>query len=688
MKYDFQNLFANAAITPTAVLMLVVALFWTGSSHAQELKLRPELKSQFEQLNTHCIDCHADRADNGDFAIDDVDPSSESWNPEAVKRALDVIQFHEMPPRDAEQLPPASVDEITAWLQQSLSGTVTTGKVSLRRLNRIEYENTIRDLFRTSSAVFSNPDRLVINDFYFKPSSRRMPRHVLAYSHFAAAQKSADAIEGVPTLPIDAPAEYGFNNQADALSFSPVLVERYFDIAKALLDSPDFPRMSSIWSALFVFPKDATAKESQSLANTRIEFFLPRAFRRPVSPREIERYQKLFASELASNDDPLAAMKTTVSTVLVSTHFLFRTDLVPNPDADESLRNYALASRLSYFIWASMPDDELLQAAKEHQLSDPQLVEKQVSRMLLDRKAKSLATDFGMQWLKVRKIASAAPEKSLFGDFYRRRDNPIWASMQIEQMLLFETIMVENRSILDFIDADFAYLNNDLMRWYSPSSFEPIGFTPEHENFEDFFRVKLTSRVRGGVLTSGAMLASTSATTRTSPVYRGAWIAEVIFNHPPPPPPDNIPELEAAIVEIGKTKDVRSMLAEHRKNTACASCHDRIDPLGLAFEHYDAVGRKRGKYTDGQKVDSAGELFGIEFTTAPQFKLVLVEKHSEKFVRAFTEHVMKYALSRSLDYSDEVHLVSMTKQVVEKRNRFADVIRAVALSPPFLQYEE
>ena len=310
--------------------------------------------------------------------------------------------------------------------------------------------------------------------------------------------------------------------------------------------------------------------------------------------------------------------------MLVSTHFLFRTDLVPNADADESLQNYALAARLSYFIWASMPDDELLQAAKENQLSDRRLVEKQVSRMLLDPKAKSLATDFGMQWLKVRKVGTAAPEKKMFGDFYRRINAPIWTSMQIEQLLLFETIMIENRNILDFIDADFAYLNNDLMRWYSHSSFEPIGFTPDHDNYDDFFRVKLTSRVRGGVLTSGAFLASTSATTRTSPVYRGAWIAEVIFNRPPPPPPDNVPELEAAIVQIGETQDVRSMLAEHRKNAACASCHNRIDPLGLAFEHYDVVGRRRVKYGDDQPVDSAGELFGVPFTTAPKFKLVLV----------------------------------------------------------------
>ena len=666
----------------------MAGFFWTSSSIAQESNLPPKLKSEFQRLRQYCIDCHEDRTDNGNFAIDDIDPLSESWNPEAVKHALDVIQFNEMPPSDAEQLPPTAIKKITPWLQTSLSETAPVGEATLRRFNRIEYENTIRDLFRMSRPVFANPDRIVINNYYFNPLSKQMPRHVLAYSHYTASQRSTDAIEGVPTLPVDAPAEHGFNNQGDALSFSPVLVERYFEIAKTLLDSPDFPRLASSWSPLFEFPQDATPEESQSLANTRIEFFLPRVFRRPVTPREVQRYQTLFASELKSNVDAMSAMKTTISTMLVSTHFLFRTDLVPNADADETSRNYALAARLSYFIWASMPDDELLQAAKEHQLSDRRLVEKQVSRMLLDPKAKSLATDFGMQWLKIRKVATAAPEKSMFGDFYRRVNAPLWTSMQIEQLLLFETIMVENRNILEFIDADFAYFNNDLMRWYSPSSFEPIGFKPDHDGFDDFFRVKLTSRVRGGVLTSGAMLASTSATTRTSPVYRGAWIAEVIFNRPPPPPPDNIPELEAAVVQIGKTQDIRSMLAEHRKNSACASCHDRIDPLGLAFEHYDVVGRRRAKYGDGQPVDSAGELYGVPFTTAPKFKLALVQKHSEKFVRAFTEHVLKYALSRSLDYSDEVHLLSMTNQVIEKRNRFAEVIRAVALSPPFLQYKE
>jgi len=245
--------------------------------------------------------------------------------------------------------------------------------------------------------------------------------------------------------------------------------------------------------------------------------------------------------------------------------------------------------------------------------------------------------------------------------------------------------MLENRRILDFIDADFAYWNNDLFKLYGQMPAKEIGYTPPHDLYEDFFRVSLPAdkRVRGGILTSAATLASTSATTRTSPVYRGAWMAEVIFNRPPPPPPDEVPDLQDSAGDGVHAQNVRAMLAKHRASPACASCHDRIDPLGLALESFDAIGRHRQKYTDGTKIDVSGELFGQPFDSTAEFKELLTKEHAGKFVSAFVQHTLKYALSRSVDVADQQYIQGITKQVQERGNRFSEVIKAVVASKPF-----
>jgi cytochrome c553 len=660
----------------------------------------------FEQLSGYCVDCHADREDNGNFSIQDlaVNSSAKSGRVRstAIVRALEVIDYHEMPPQEADSIPAEQREKIVRWLRQQLrteSAGVRPAPTKLRRLNRTEYENTIRDLFRMNRPAFVNPDRIVMNGDYFDPPSGRMPKHVLAFSHYSVAADRSDDLAGVATLPVDAPAEHGFNNQSDALSFSPALIERYFEIAKALLASSEFPELSAEWPQVFEFAETdlIDGDAVRTAASARLSRFLPRAFRRPLRADELERYTKLFLGEWRDESSPAkdgsprtaqAAMKTTVATILVSPKFLFRGDLKPIGSAQDDSEladfQYAIASRISYFLWASMPDDELFDAAANGKLSRPDDLIAQVDRMLADRKSKSLATDFGMQWLKVRKIATAAPERKEFEQFYRRINNPVWTSMQIEQLLFFETVMLENRSILDFIDADFAYWNNDLFKLYGYRPAEVIGYTPPHDLYEDFFRVSLpaSKRFRGGILTSAATLASTSATTRTSPVYRGAWMLEVLFNRPPPPPPEEVPDLEDSATKA-HARDVRAMLAKHRDSPACASCHDRIDPLGLALESFDAIGRLRHKYADGTKIDVSGELFGQPFSSTAEFKKMLTKEHSGKFVSAFVQHTLKYALSRSVDVVDQQYIQAITKRVQERGNRFSEVIKAVVTSEPF-----
>ena len=309
--------------------------------------------------------------------------------------------------------------------------------------------------------------------------------------------------------------------------------------------------------------------------------------------------------------------------------------------------------------------------------------------MMDDPKIKSLSTDFGMQWLKVQKAASALPDKTRFPDYYKGFQTipPPAVSMMMEQLLFFEAVMVEDRSIEEFISSDFAFLNRQLMDWYQINPKTALGYTPALENFEDFFRVKWSNEHRGGVLSSGAMLISTSTTTRTSPVYRGAWVLDVIFNSPPPPAPADVPPLEPAHGKKLTSLNVREKLAQHREDPACASCHDRIDPMGFALEMFDAVGRWRSEYETGDRIDSSGELNGEKFVGSARFKNVILSDKS-RFVRAFIEHTMKYALGRQLHYSDEPAIRRMTQNVIKQNCRFRSVIKQVVLSEPFLRFGE
>jgi hypothetical protein len=307
--------------------------------------------------------------------------------------------------------------------------------------------------------------------------------------------------------------------------------------------------------------------------------------------------------------------------------------------------------------------------------------------MMKDRRIKSLSTDFGMQWLKVQKAASALPDPTRYPAYQETPQIPPAAvSMMIEQMLFFETIMVENRSIEEFVSSDFAYLNRQLMNLYQLDFKQSLNYTPPLMDFEDFFRVKWANTHRGGVITSGAMLISTSTTTRTSPVKRGAWILDVIFNAPPPAPPANVPPLEPADADSDVVLNVRQELERHRLDPACASCHDRMDPLGFALEKFDAVGRWRNNYEMGDSIDATGQLDGAEFDGASKFKRVIL-RDKTKFVKAFVEHTMKYALGRQLHYSDQPEIRRITEKVIQQDCRFRSVIKQVVLSEPFRRFQ-
>ena len=395
-------------------------------------------------LQKYCFDCHTgDDAENGvDLSkfenTDSVISDLETWS-----HVLDVLQKSEMQPEDEAQPTEKESEFVRNWILSTISQSnqVREPLGRVRRMNRFEYENTVRDLFRLSRNCFSNPARIVQTTSYFNPASGKMPRHVLGVSFFFNSHRRHSELPGVSSLPVDPPAEHGFANDQNELSLSPLLMENYLEISTAFLNSKDLPLICGIWESMFL-PGNAKAGEEQlERAHQRLATFLPRAFRRPASDEEIGRYCNLFDAEYADTNSYLESMKTTVSAILVSPKFLFRSEYcLPSPTESEDGgrelldEHHAIASRLSFFLWGSMPDAELFQAAREERLTNPEELARQVDRMMKDRKVKSLSVDFGMQWLKLQKASSVVPDKDLFPGYYVKELPPPAVSMMVEQL--------------------------------------------------------------------------------------------------------------------------------------------------------------------------------------------------------------------------------------------------------------
>ncbi|MDA7928773.1 DUF1592 domain-containing protein [Mariniblastus sp.] len=653
-------------------------------------------------LDNYCLDCHdgVDGEGGVDLSIfqtsDDVNGSLSLWG-----NVLRQVESGRMPPEGNSRPSIEEVSKLSGWLMDAVSNRFHPEPESgrIRRLNRAEYENTIRDLFRVPRSCFNNNSKIIQTNDYFQPATGKMPRYVLAVSCFWNSRERYSDLPGVSTLPVDPPVEHGFANDQSSLSLSPLLMESYLEISNSLLNNDEFAQLSNLWQAMFLAKNGESENDSIQRAEERLASFLPRAFRRGVSKEEANVYLNLFQGEFQQNKSYTSSMITTVSAILISPNFLFRQEFLPVSDGlgDKPIakrdfeleRNFKMANRLSYFLWGSMPDDELFQAAKERRLLTNKQLRYQVNRMLDDPKSKSLATEFGMQWLKVQDVASVLPDKTLYPQYYVKsnRRPPPAISMMIEQLLFFESVMVENRRITEFIASEYAYLNRQLMDWYAVDPEQVLGYSPPIDRFEDFFRIKWPNGHRGGVLSSGAMLISTSTTTRTSPVYRGAWILDVIYNSPPPPAPADVPPLEAAAGEVSVDLTVREKLASHRENEACATCHNVIDPPGFAFEMFDAVGKWRSSYANGKKVDSSGELRGDAFVGSERFKNVVL-RDKPRFVRAFVEHTMKYALGRQLDFVDQPDIRQVSDLVAKQDFRFRAVITEVVLSGLFRKHLE
>lgn len=413
-----------------------------------------------------------------------------------------------------------------------------------------------------------------------------------------------------------------------------------------------------------VFLEDASQDEGIR-AHHIIATLLTHAWRRIVNEEDIERLMAIYR-EARHHGDFDSSIEAVLSAVLVSREFLFRIEADPPglaPGTPYALGRSELASRLSFFLWSSIPDDELLRA----DLGKPNVLAQQARRMLKDPRAQSLVTNFAAQWLYLHNLDSITPDARLFPDF----DDNLRQAMRRETELLFESVLREDRSVLDLLRADYTFLNERLAKHYDIP----------HIHGPEFRRVVLDSEQhRGGLLRQGSLLTVTSYATRTSPVVRGHWILKNLFGTPPPPPPPNVPALDGV---IDASLPIRERLAQHRKDAACASCHAVMDPVGFALENFDAVGRWRS-LIEGQTIDASGGMAdGRTFTGVEGLERALLAE-PEVFVSTLVEKLMIFALGRGLEPSDAPAVRSIVRAARDNQDRFSTIIVSIVQSAPFM----
>ena len=413
--------------------------------------------------------------------------------------------------------------------------------------------------------------------------------------------------------------------------------------------------------------------DAESAASQILSALARRAYRRPVIDADLKRPMQLFRQANRKGGFE-SGIEMALSSLLVSPQFLFRIEKDPEkaePNSAYVLSDIELASRLSFFLWSSLPDDELLDAAERAQLRNPEVLEKQTRRMLADPRSISLVDNFANQWLYLRNLDSFTPNARLFPDF----DDNLRQAFKRETELFFESILREDKSAMDLLQADYTFLNERLAKHYQiphvyGSRFRRVALAPEDR--------------RGGLLRHGSILTVTSYATRTSPVIRGNWILENIVGTPPPPPPDDVPALEDNNVD--QTLPMRERLGQHRANKACAVCHDRMDPMGFALENFDAIGRWR-THEDGRKLDVSGGLpDGQGFTGIDGLEKGLLAR-PELFAGTFTEKLMTFALGRGIEHFDGPAVRKIVAEAAKDDYRMSSIILGIVNSVPFKMRE-
>ena len=436
-----------------------------------------------------------------------------------------------------------------------------------------------------------------------------------------------------------------------------------------LVEATSVPNDTPSQRQIFV-SKPTKPNEANTCAEKILRRLVRLAYRRPATDSDLVVPMRFFEQNLASSGFE-AGIESALSSILVNPYFLFRSESQPSESLKGSvypISDIELASRLSFFLWSSIPDDELLSLAEDKQLHEPEVLRQQVSRMLGDARAESLVTNFAAQWLYLRNLDSFRPDMRLYPDF----DDNLRIALRTETELLFHYVLREDRSVLELISTDTTFLNERLAKHYGISGVIGSQFRP----------VKLSdpSSHRGGLLRHGSILAVTSYATRTSPTVRGNWILANILGTPPPPPPPNVPSLKDRAA--AQNLPIRERLAEHRSNAACASCHNLMDPVGFSLENFDAVGRWRF-LEDGHRIDSSGGLpDGTPITSFVELEASIL-KRPEMFVGTLTEKLMTFALGRGVEAFDGPAVRQIIRGAAEQDYRFSSLITGIVSSVPF-----
>jgi len=721
----------------------------------------------------YCSKCHGATKPKGGLDLASArDEAAVLRNLKGWRKVLENVEGGTMPPDDAPQMSEGEAATLTQYLQGVLSKAnckinPDPGRVTLRRLNREEYNNTIRDLvgvdFRPAddfpsddvgygfdnigdvltlppllmekylAAAEAVADQAILADETPRGPSRRwkagsLPRasehgnpddqggllmftnaevgvgdafpkngsYILrARAYGQRAGKDLPRLE----LRIDGKEAKGFEVKAEEHApgtyEARVKVKRNARFSVAFTNDAYFPdapdkehrdrnlnvEQLEVVGPLYSLPHDLpdshrriifrrpTALNKRETTREILGKFATRAYRRPATAVEVERLARLVEAVEKDGERFEKGIQLAMQAVLVSPHFLFRVELETRPGGPRALTDLEFASRLSYFLWSSMPDDELLDLAAKGQLRAGRNLDAQVVRMLKDPKSKEFVENFSGQWLQTRNLRLANPDRGRFGQF----DEPLRQAMQREVELFFAAVVRDDRPIADFLHADYTFLNDRLAKHYGI----------EGVKGDQFRRVALTDPRRGGVVTMASVLTVTSNPTRTSPVKRGKWILEEILGTPPPPPPPGVADIpdDDEKQQVARVS-IRAKMEKHRADPNCASCHARMDPLGFALENFDAIGGYRIQDGDAP-VDASGVLpDGRKFVGPVELKAVL-QTRIKPFARCLTEKMMTYALGRGLEYPDRCVVEKVADATLAGGGRFSTLVSGIVHGDPF-----
>ena len=611
-----------------AFTLMGILSAWGQPIPSYEQDIRPLLASK-------CFRCHNTNSPKGNVNLDNYKEFERVIKDGAFwLKVVDAIKTRSMPPKSEPALSSSEysklVDGLNALLEESLQHA-SPGHVVIRRLSHAEYRYTIQDLLQVD---FDTRD-------YF---------------------------------PSDGSGGGGFDNQGGALFFTPLKLERYYDAADSIVsavyaDDVKWRRVVPVdyhqywWERLANWVKSLLFDEYKEVnspvvaAEKVIVPFATKAYRRFLKADEKEKLTSLFERVYSAKDsveNPRRfdeSIAETFKSVLISPTFLYKVEEEPDMPGPYNLSNFEVATRLSYFLWSSMPDDELFGLAYAGRLQDTVVLAQQVKRMLADPKAKRFAETFSSQWLGVTKLLDSQPlaDPDMFPGF----DLPIRAALYRETVEYFYYVLTKSKNMLDLITSDYTFLNKELADFYGI----------EGVDTDKLQRVVLKDSVRGGVLGMAGVLATTSYPTRTSPVVRGKWVMEQLMGISPPPPPPVVAELtedKAAHEALG----LRKILEAHRSNPECQSCHEKMDPLGLGLENFDAIGRWRESYGK-VAIDPSGVMAdGRAFRGPYELKMLLLTE-KERIARNMSTRMLSYALGRSVLFTDEPALKKLDETLLK-----------------------